>query len=288
MKVIKNIRSTDESIKYLLKLDDEYIESVYIPQPEGVNLCISSQIGCVNKCKHCATGRIQYIRDLSSEEIINQVKIMLKEQRFVQGKVKLLFMGMGEPLLNYKEVMRAIRMFSQETWLQNTRDIIISTSGIVEAICQLASEEIRPKLAITIGAVSEEKRNWLLVPIGKLFSLSVVTKVAREYITRTNDDIIFQYPLIKDFNDSIEEAKTLTNLIKNIPSEVHLIQFNEFKESQLKRPTEDIISNFYQYLNSEGIKVFIKRSFGIDINAGCGQLTTNLHIDKGDNRFIHL
>jgi 23S rRNA (adenine2503-C2)-methyltransferase len=226
----------------------------------------------MNKCRHCATGRIEYIRDLSSEEIVKQAIMMLKDQEFAGGRVKVLFMGMGEPLLNYENVMEAVRIFTREPWLDNVHNIIVSTSGIVPAIRVLTKEKIRPKLAITIGSVSEKKRSWLLVPVGKLYSLSALLEVSREYVAVTGDSVIFQYPMIKDFNDSLDDAETLTNLVKDIPCEVHIIPFNEFKGSQLRRPTQETLFNFCQFLSSHGVKVFLKPSFGVDINAGCGQL----------------
>jgi 23S rRNA (adenine2503-C2)-methyltransferase len=273
MKIIKKLISSDSSVKYLFELTDgESIEAVYIPQPDGVNLCISCQVGCVNKCKHCATSRIEYVRDLASEEIIEQTTAMLEDRRFARGKVKILFMGMGEPLFNYGNVLAAINMFKAQPWLHSVHDITVSTSGIVPNINKLAKEITRPRLAITIGATSDDKRSWLLVPVGKLYDLSITLAACRQYTETTKESVIFQYPLIKNFNDSSDEAKALSNLITDIPCEVHVIPFNEFEGSVLRRPTDDELSHFCQTLASYDLKVTQKPSFGVDIDAGCGQL----------------
>lgn len=273
MKVVKKLVSLDASAKYLLKLvDGVHIEAVHIPQADGANLCISCQVGCMNKCRHCATGRIEYVRDLSSEEIVEQVETILEDEKFAEGKLKILFMGMGEPLLNYENVISAIKTFKLKRWSVDACNIIVSTSGIVPGIYKLETETVRPRLAVTIGATSDEKRGWLLIPTGKLYPISTLLVACREYAIATGDSVVFQYPLIKDFNDSLDEARALAGLVADIPCEVHIIPFNEFEGSSLRRPTPKNLSGFSQTLSLSSVKATMKPSFGIDINAGCGQL----------------
>lgn len=273
MRAIERLTSLDNSVKYVLELaDGERIEAVCIPQPDGVNLCISCQAGCANRCRHCATGQGDYRRDLSSEEIVEQTKVMLEGCRSARDRVRILFMGMGEPLLNYENLLIAVKTLNASPWLDSVCDITVSTSGILPGIERLAAETARPRLAVTIGATSDDKRSWLLVPTGKLYPLSTTLEVCRQYAGTTQEAVVFQYTLIRDFNDSVEEAEALSRLIADIPCEVHVIPFNEFDGSMLRHPTHLKLSRFCRTLAYYGVKSAQKPSFGADIHAGCGQL----------------
>ncbi len=273
MQILKIVSSSDGSKKYLFGLEDKNcIEATLIPQPDGANFCISCQVGCMNRCKHCATGRLDFERDLTVTEIIAEVHLMLQDLKIDKGKFKILFMGMGEPFLNYDNVMNAVNILGTEPWLDGLHNVIVSTSGVLPAINQLSKEALRPRLAITIGATSDDKRGRLLIPTGKLYPLSLLLETCREYVKSTGDSLIFQYPLIEGFNNSVDEAKALVSLVRDIPCDIHIIPFNEFEESEFKRPSQESISAFHNAIDSSGISVSIKPSFGTDVYGGCGQL----------------
>lgn len=270
LRITHKEHSIDASIKYIFQTKDgESIESVFIPQRNETKFCISCQIGCVNKCSHCATGKIDYVRDLTSEEIISQVILMLEDNYKTRNKLHVLFMGMGEPFLNFKNVIRSIDLFEEINISEE--EITISTIGIIPKIYEYADMKRKSKLALSLHATSNEMRNRI-ISLNKIYSLNDLIEAAHYYVNKTNKKIIVEYTIIDGFNDSLENAIKLLEILKGLFYEVDLIPFNENLNSKFKMPSDDKITAFDNYLNKNRIECKIKRSYGTDINGGCGQL----------------
>ena len=272
IRIFKKEKSKDKSIKFFYKTSKgDLLYSVLILKENGkYNYCISCQIGCTNKCLHCATGKVNYSRDMTSDEIFAQVNLIKKNNKLND---RILFMGMGEPLLNYDNVIKTCKLFIEKSIIKSFKDIIISTSGIIDGIKKLGIEKDRPRLAVTIG-FPDQKRRELLIPHSKIYKLELLMNECLNFQEKTGDEIIFEYPLIKNYNDSMEDIKQFINLIKDFRCEIHIIPFNEFKKSKFKRPSEKRIKEVIDILKNNDIYAFDKPSYGIDIYAGCGQLET--------------
>ncbi|MCX5644199.1 MAG: radical SAM protein [Phycisphaerae bacterium] len=259
-------------MKHLIELTDHLcVEAVWIPQENGVNLCISCQVGCPNKCRHCATGTVGFERDLSDLEIIGEVGLLLAEHGDGKGPVRVLFMGMGEPFLNYENVISAVAGMVEKGLIGSAQDAIVSTSGIASGIQRLATEKIRPRLAVTIAAVPDEKR-VRLIPTTKFFPLADIMSACRHFQTMTQEEIICEIPLIDSFNSSVDDAHAIADFLSSLTCEIQIVPFNHFPPSAFRRPDPNGLSIFTATLKSRGMKVAVKPSYGTDIAAGCGQL----------------
>ncbi len=272
IELIERKKSSDETEKFLWKLEDgEKIESVLIPDKDRLTLCISSQVGCPLKCKFCLTGRIGFRRNLLSWEILDQFiqvsKILENEDKKVTNIV---FMGMGEPLLNFDNVVAALWRFKNLLEF-SPRRITVSSVGIIPNLIELPDKAPPVKLAISLNATDEITRSYLM-PINKKYSLNELIKTLREYPLKQGQRITFEYVMIKNINTSEEDAYRLSQLLKGIPSKINLIPFNPWEGSNLERPDEEAIINFQNILISKGFSVFIRKSKGKDILAACGQL----------------
>ena len=266
----KKVQSLDGSTKYYYQLcDKEMVISVLIPKRNSLfNYCISCQIGCPCKCQHCATGKMEYIRDLSCQEIFAQVDLIKKN---LDKNDKILFMGMGEPFFNYNNVLESCKLFVKNNIVKSYHNIIISTCGIIPGIKKLSNEKNRPKLAITIGNAIQSKRERL-IPISKVFPIREVIEECIAFQEKTGDKIIFEYPLIRNINDSEEDIRSFIELIRSIECMIHVIPFNEFEGGNLKRPSNNEVKRFMKKLDEYSLDTYKKPSFGIDVYAGCGQL----------------
>lgn len=277
MLTIKNVlKSSDQSKKFIFSLSDGLsVESVYIPQEEEIMLCLSSQVGCSNKCRHCATGQVPYKRDLTTEEIVGQFLNIKGKEQF-DKKVRIIFMGMGEPLFNFKNVFSAIETFVKECDVSHS-DITVSTSGILSKFRDFAGIKKRPRLAISLHAADNEKRSSLM-PINKIYSIDDLMSGIWNYINFTSDQIIIEYTLIGDFNDLEEDRENLLKLLFPLKDKIELqfIPLNESKYIPFK--ASEKIEEFKSFFLKEGFQTFIKQSSGRDIGAGCGQLVANLEI----------
>lgn len=272
IELIERKESTDGTEKFLWKLEDEEkIESVLIPDKDRLTLCISSQVGCPLKCKFCLTGKVGFRRNLLSWEILDQFiqvsKLLEKEGKKITNIV---FMGMGEPLLNFDNVVEALWRFKK---LLNfsPRRITISTAGIIPAIKKLPYKAPPVKLAISLNATDDRTRSYLM-PINEKYPLNELIKTLREYPLKQGQRITFEYVMIKNINTSEEDAYRFSQLLKGIPSKINLIPFNPWEGSNLERPDEEVIIKFQNILISKGFSVFIRKSKGKDILAACGQL----------------
>ena len=269
--IIKKQISKDNTKKYLFDVrDGNAIESVLMKYKYGKTICVSSQIGCKMGCKFCASTGIDFIRNLSSGEIVEQVLAVEREENEKISNV--VFMGIGEPLDNFENVINAIKILNNPKGLNiGARHISISTSGIVPKIYELAEKNIQCTLSISLHATNDEKRSNIM-PINKAYNIQELIKACKYYIKKTNKRISFEYALIKSNNDNIQDAKELVKLLKGMLCHVNLIPINEINEKEFKKSTNENIIRFRDYLNENGIVATIRRELGTDIDAACGQL----------------
>jgi 23S rRNA (adenine2503-C2)-methyltransferase len=265
-------KSRDGSIKHLMALEDGLsVEAVWIPQDHGANICVSCQVGCPNKCRHCATGTVPFERDLTAGEIFCQVATLVQLHGREQDRIKVLFMGMGEPLLNYTNVVNALKELIAKRLIPSREWAILSTSGISTGIRRLACERERPKLAVTLGAVPDEKRVSLL-PHAKMFPLDDLLDACRFFQEKTGEAIIFQVPVVTGINSTVEAIQSIGAVVREFQCEVHLVPFNSFPQCGLVEPSFAVVGNLIKSLGELGINAAAKPSYGRDVNAGCGQL----------------
>ena len=236
----------------------------------GKTICVSSQIGCKMGCKFCASTGIKFVRNLSSGEIIEQ--ILAVEQDTNSNISNVVFMGIGEPLDNYDNVLNAIRIMNNPKGLNiGARHISVSTSGLVPRIYDLANENIQCTLSISLHATNDKKRSEMM-PVNLRYNIEELMKACKDYIAKTNRRISFEYALAKDNNDNLEDAKELVNLLKGMICHVNLIPINKIENGKFTKSTNENIIKFRDYLNSKGIVATIRRELGSDIDAACGQL----------------
>ena len=272
-------KSSDGTIKWLLKLSDgSEVETVYIPQEERGTVCLSSQVGCTLNCSFCHTGTQALVRNLTANEIIGQLVLVMDHLKdWPSGKntrkvTNVVMMGMGEPLLNYKEVSKAIKvMMSDDGISLSRRRITLSTSGIIPMI-EASGIDLGVNLAISLHAVNDELRDQL-VPINKKYNLEALINACRNYPPLSNSRrITWEYVMIKGVNDRESDAKALINLIKGIPSKINLIPFNPWPGSLFETSTQKSIDVFAKILMDAGFASPIRKPRGQDIYAACGQL----------------
>ena len=270
-KILKKQESKDGTIKYLFDvLDGNAIETVLMSYYHGYSICVSSQIGCKMGCKFCASTGINFVRDLTSGEIVEQ--ILAVEQDTGVRISNIVFMGIGEPLNNYNNVINAIKIINNPKGLNiGARHISISTSGLVPRIYKLAEENIQCTLSISLHATNDEKRSSMM-PINNAFNIAELMEACKYYIEKTHRRISFEYALAKDNNDNLEDAKELVKLLKGMLCHVNLIPINKIENGQYTKSSNENIMKFRDYLNDHGIVATIRRELGSDIDAACGQL----------------
>jgi 23S rRNA (adenine2503-C2)-methyltransferase len=271
----------DGAVKFLFRTEDGFeIESVVIPEAGRTTVCISTQVGCPLRCRFCATGEMGLQRDLAGWEIVEQV--LAAENHLAPGAEgggptrisNVVLMGMGEPLLNYEQTLRAVRVINHEQALGiGARRITISTAGIVPGIEMLAEEGLQVKLAISLNAATDELRSWLM-PINRRYPLSALMAAARDFAAATGKRVTFEYVLIDRVNDSRTDARHLVELVGDIPCKVNLIPFNPHPATAFRPPPPPRIEEFRQHLLPRCPAVTIRASRGRDIGAACGQLRT--------------
>lgn len=267
----KQESKTDGTKKYLFDvLDGNAIESVLMKYHHGYSVCVSTQIGCKMGCKFCASTGIQFIRNLSSGEIVEQILAIERDENIRVSNV--VFMGIGEPLDNYENVVNAIRIINNPKGINiGARHISVSTSGLVPGIYKLAEENIQCTLSISLHATTDEKRSSMM-PVNNKYNIKELLQACKDYTAKTNRRISFEYALAKGNNDNLEDAKALADLLKGMLCHVNLIPINEIENGTFKQSSIDNIIKFRDYLNSRGIVATIRRELGSDIDAACGQL----------------
>ncbi len=269
--ILKKLESSDGTKKYLFDLlDGNAIESVLMEYHYGKSICVSSQVGCKMGCKFCASTGIPFIRNLTAGEIVEQ--IIAIEQDTGEKISNVVFMGIGEPLDNYENVIKAIRIINNPKGLNiGARHISVSTSGLVPRIYDLAKENIQCTLSISLHASNNEKRAAMM-PVNNAYNIQELIKACKDYIKITNKRISFEYALAKDNNDNLEDAKELANLLKGMLCHVNLIPINKIENGNFTKSSNENIIKFRDYLNEHGIVATIRRELGSDIDAACGQL----------------
>ena len=269
--ILRKQESADGTKKYLFDiLDGNAIETVLMEYHHGKSICVSTQVGCKMGCKFCASTGIKFARDLTSGEIVEQILAVEKDENIKISNV--VFMGIGEPLDNFENVVNAIGILNNQKGLNiGARHISISTSGIVPKIYELADKNLQCTLSISLHSTNNEKRSEMM-PINKKYNIEELIKACRYYIDKTNRRISFEYALAKDNNDNLEDAKELVQLLKGILCHVNLIPINKIENGKYTKSTNENIIKFRDYLNSKGIVATIRRELGSDIDAACGQL----------------
>ena len=269
--ILKKQESSDGTKKYLFDvLDGNAIETVLMSYHHGYSICVSSQIGCKMGCKFCASTGINFIRSLTSGEIVEQILAVERDNNIRISNV--VFMGIGEPLDNYDNVVNAIRIINNQKGINiGARHISISTSGLVPKIYQLAEENIQCTLSISLHATTDEKRSSMM-PVNNRYNIEELLQACKDYIEKTNRRISFEYALAKDNNDNLEDAKRLVKLLKGMLCHVNLIPINKIENGAYTKSTNENIIKFRDYLNDHGIVATIRRELGSDIDAACGQL----------------
>ena len=270
-KILKKQEASDGTKKYLFDvLDGNAIETVLMEYHHGFSICVSSQIGCKMGCKFCASTGIPFARNLSSGEIIEQIMAVERDANVRISNI--VFMGIGEPLDNYDNVVKAIRIINHPKGLNiGARHISISTSGLVPKIYQLAEENIQCTLSISLHATTNEQRSKMM-PVNNIYHIEELLQACKDYIEKTHRRISFEYALAKENNDNLEDAKRLVKLLKGMLCHVNLIPINKIENGAYTKSSNENIMKFRDYLNDHGIVATIRRELGSDIDAACGQL----------------
>jgi 23S rRNA (adenine2503-C2)-methyltransferase len=273
--IVRTERSTDGTTKFLLRLaDGRQIESVYIPDTPSNTFCLSTQVGCAMRCGFCLTGKMGIDRNLTAGEIVGQVRVLTRELDMLEARFNIVLMGMGEPLHNYDETMKALRILGDEHGMGiSPRRVTLSTVGVLPALERLATEPFMPNLAISLHSTTEDQRD-MLVPINRKYGLKELLDACRRFPVKRRDRITFEYVLLEDVNDTPEDARRLVRLLSGIRAKVNLLPLNEAAGIPYSRPSDDRVNRFAQILSERGVTVSVRKSRGRDIRAACGQLIT--------------
>jgi 23S rRNA (adenine2503-C2)-methyltransferase len=267
--------SSDRTIKSSFQLhDNNLVEGVLIPTRERVTACVSSQVGCSLTCSFCATGYMDRKRNLESFEIYDQV-VLIRDQaqeKYGQALTNIVYMGMGEPLLNYANVLKSIEQITSSEGLgMSPRRITVSTAGIAKMIQKLGDDQVKFNLALSLHAANDTKRNQIM-PINESNTLQALKAALLYFFEKTGNEITLEYIVFNKFNDTIEDARELYEFAKGIPCKINLIEYNPIAQSSFVNAEADAIAKFSAFLESKRMIVNIRRSRGRDIDAACGQL----------------
>ncbi|PCJ27622.1 MAG: 23S rRNA (adenine(2503)-C(2))-methyltransferase RlmN [Flavobacteriales bacterium] len=268
--------SKDRTIKNAFRLyDGKITEGVLIPGKKRMTACISSQVGCSLSCSFCATGKLERLRNIDAEEIFDQV-ILIKnqaEEDYQRPLSNIVYMGMGEPLLNYKNVLRSIEMITSPEGLgMSPKRITVSTAGIAKMIMQLGDDEVKFNLALSLHAATDAKRSEIM-PINESNSLEALSEALIYFHEKTGSRVTFEYIIFKDFNDTLEDAKDLAAFCKAVPCKINIIEYNSIDDAQFEKADSEKTDKFAAFLeNTFNLIVNVRRSRGKDIDAACGQL----------------
>jgi 23S rRNA (adenine2503-C2)-methyltransferase len=297
--ITKRFVAGDGTVRYLLGLNDgETVETVWMPEGDDgeagdgsdagsesgnrgwqrATICISSQVGCAVNCQFCLTALLGVRRNLTAGEIVGQVTAILRDQSVSppHDRLNLVFMGMGEPFLNFENFTKAVRLLAEGVGIPGSR-MTVSTAGIVPRIYDLGQEEVRPKLAISLNAPNDELRTQLM-PINKKWNIDLLLTAAREFPLRNREKLTFEYVLLSNVNDSVEHARELAERVRGIRAKVNLIALNPGPGVSFQTPAENDVLQFQRVLMDAGIPAFIRRPRGREIYAACGQLKRTLEL----------
>jgi 23S rRNA (adenine2503-C2)-methyltransferase len=274
-RIVRSHLSTDGTVRYVLALGEgkpANVETVFMPEENRQTICISTQAGCAVDCRFCLTATLGLVRNLTAGEIVGQVLVALEDNRgALKPQTNIVLMGQGEPLLNYDAVMSALRiLLDQKGVAIAPRHAALSTSGIVPGIERLAKEKVRPNLAISLNASSNEQRDQIM-PINRKYPLEKLLAACRKYPLKPREWLLFEYVLLGGFNDSPEDAHRVVRLLANLRAKVNLIPWNP-GDLPHKRPEPGRVSEFQRILIGKGVPCFVRDSRGQDVMAACGQL----------------
>lgn len=268
-------KSNDRTIKNAFKLaDGAVVEGVLIPTNKRMTACVSTQVGCSLACDFCATGKLKRVRNLNADEIYDQVVLINQQSQdnYDMPLSNIVYMGMGEPLLNYKSVLQSIHHITSEDGLaMSPRRITVSTAGIAKLIKQLGDDEVRFNLALSLHAANDEKRSKIM-PINDSNTLEALADALKYFYEKTGTRVTYEYIIFKNFNDEIEDAQELVAFSKHVPCKVNIIEYNSIDGGIYQQADPKKVDAFATYLESKNVIVNIRRSRGKDIDAACGQL----------------
>ena len=270
-------QAKDGTKKFLFQLDNgNRVESVLIPDKARLTLCLSTQVGCAFGCRFCLTGKLGWKRDLTTSEILNQILAVRRTLPEKASITNVVLMGMGEPLANYENTLKALAlMVHPDAFKFSSRRITLSTVGLLPKLEQLSKEKISFCLAISLNATDEETRSYLM-PVNRRYPLNKILRLCKNFPLRPRSRITFEYVLVKGINDSPQDAKRLIRILRGIPSKVNLIPLNEAPEIPLKKPSDEAVKQFQEILMEGGLTAIVRASKGREISAACGQLQAKL------------
>lgn len=268
--------SADGTVKTRFKtFDNHLVEGVLIPTDSRQTACVSSQIGCSLSCKFCATGYMKRKRNLHFDEIYDEVVLINQqaEKTYSKKLTNIVFMGMGEPLLNYNHLLKSIEKISSPEGLgMSPRRVTVSTAGVAKMIKKLGDDQVRFKLALSLHAANDKKRNEIM-PINETNNIKALIDALNYYYLKTKNKVTFEYILFQNFNDSLQDADELVKIYRQVPADlINIIEYNPIDAFKFSKPDEKIITQFMQYLQNKGVNTHLRRSRGKDIDAACGQL----------------
>ena len=267
--------SEDKTVKNAFKLADGKItEGVLIPTTNRMTACISSQVGCSLTCKFCATGKLKLMRNIGFDEIYDQVAIIKEQAEKYYGRPlsNIVYMGMGEPLLNYRQLLKSIDRITAEDGLgMSPKRITVSTAGIAKLIKKLGDDQVKFNLALSLHAANDEKRSEIM-PINEQNNLEVLAEALQYFHQKTGTRVTYEYIIFKGFNDEIEDARELAEFCKNVPCKINIIEYNPIDEGEFQQADAKKVDAFAAFLEDKNLIVNVRRSRGKDIDAACGQL----------------
>lgn len=281
--------SSDKTIKCAFSIGEgKVVEGVLIPTSSRTTACISSQVGCSLSCTFCATGRLKLMRNLTAGEIVDQV-VYLKNQaenRYNTPLSNIVYMGMGEPLLNYKNVLRSVELITSPDGLgMSPKRITISTAGIAKMIRKLGDDEVKFNLALSLHAANDKKRSHIM-EINDSNNLEELADALRYFHEKTDSRVTFEYIIFKDFNDKIEDAQELAEFAKCVPCKINIIEYNPIDDSEFQQADRQNVDAFAAFLESKNLVVNVRRSRGKDIDAACGQLANKNKAIQKEERVL--
>ncbi|MFI5220511.1 MAG: 23S rRNA (adenine(2503)-C(2))-methyltransferase RlmN [Bacteroidia bacterium] len=275
IRIDKLQKSKDRTIKNAFRLyDNNIIEGVLIPTEFRMTACVSSQVGCSLTCSFCATGKLDRIRNLNADEIYDQVVILNKQaiENYNIPLSNIVYMGMGEPLLNYQQVLMSVHhITSPEGLNMSPQRITVSTAGIAKLIKKLGDDNVKFNLALSLHAANDEKRNKIM-PINESNNIEALKESLKYFYEKTGTRVTYEYIIFNNFNDSIQDARELYEFAKTVPCKINLIEYNSIDDCDFRKAKADKVEVFRSFLEKKGLIVNVRRSRGKDIDAACGQL----------------
>ena len=280
--------SNDRTIKCVFNVGaGKIMEGVLIPTKSRMTACISSQVGCSLACKFCATGKLKLLKNLTAGEIVDQVVYLKKQasERYDQNLSNIVYMGMGEPLLNYNNVLKSTEIITSPEGLgMSPKRITISTAGIAKLIKRLGDDEVKFNLALSLHAANDKKRDKIMA-INETNNLEALADAVKYFYGKTGTRVTYEYIIFKDFNDEIADARELAAFCKHVPCKVNIIEYNPIDDGEFKQADTKKVDAFAAFLEERNIIVNIRRSRGKDIDAACGQLANKNQLAEGERVF---